>query len=833
MISACSTRLFSSLLSALRRSSRSASRRFILQITSKKTALIRPLLFVSFVAVISIPFNTQAAVLIDHARGGTIIQAPNILGLGVPPGIAIPYSELSTLQAGVYHAVVFFEGLEGCPRGARINAFNAYSWGIDVVGSMGGFSQAWRSSTGGCMQEFYIDPNKMSSGWYWGALSVIDTPNAIADENGIQTFAICDDLESCDKLVPKYPETPLDPVIIMPGLLGSMEKDGRLVMDPILHAYDDLIATFEANGYAASTTIFTFPYNWRNSNIETALLLKQKIDEVKQTCDCPKVDIIAHSMGGLIARQYIQSENYGNDIDQIIFLATPHLGAPKSYLTWEGGIRDRGIDDYITLKIIEQEGEHLGYKDVFDYLRKRPIKSIEELLPIYSYKIDGLTDNLHQYGQDFYPVNVFLENLDSTKDLLMERARVSNIVGNISGSTLGKIISLPADNFFPLWEHGRPQNFSAALILVDGDETVPISSAGYLGINKSIEFTHTDIPDYAIQDVFEILTGKKPAVVIQSPNKINFGFLLILIKSPVDVNIIAPNGQRIGKSFLTNEEINEIPEAFYSGFNTNDEFIVIPNPQQGKYEIKTQGTANGGQYAIEVAGMLGGEVSESAFAGYTTSNLQTSIFLDLNLSASSTIVITPDDLDPPDIHIIGPVEGIYERSQIINISVTFEDNTGISTSSIKFSGKETQNNSIVDLFYERLGMTTIRAEATDFVGNIASSSLDFRITATASSTISDINRAYSLGWIYKERTRDELIKKVERTVRWEKKISEIEEKIGGKKVRKKVERLENRIDKILAKALILELKAYRKDKINEQAYNLIKEDLEWLLINNF
>ena len=39
------------------------------------------------------------------------------------------------------------------------------------------------------------------------------------------------------------------------------------------------------------------------------------------------------------------------------------------------------------------------------------------------------------------------------------------------------------------------------------------------------------------------------------------------------------------------------------------------------------------------------------------------------------------------------------------------------------------------------------------------------------------------------------------------------------------------IDKKLAKALLSELKAYKKDKINEETYNIIKEDLEWLINN--
>src|SRR3989344_2085403 len=123
------------------------------------------------------------------------------------------------------------------------------------------------------------------------------------------------------------PPQTIDPVIIIPGIMGSATKNGKLVIDPILHTYDDLIATLKANGYEEGKDLFTFPYEWRDSNVLTANLLKDKINEVKTICDCSKVDLVAHSMGGLVAREYIQSGQYNHDVDQVIFLGTPHNGA--------------------------------------------------------------------------------------------------------------------------------------------------------------------------------------------------------------------------------------------------------------------------------------------------------------------------------------------------------------------------------------------------------------------------------------------------------------------------------------------------------------------------
>ena len=86
----------------------------------------------------------------------------------------------------------------------------------------------------------------------------------------------------------------------------------------------------------AKPTLFTFPYDWRADNNITARLLKEKIQRVKEISGRDKVDIVAHSMGGLVARSYIEGNDYQNDIDQVVFLGTPHLGSPESYLKYEG-----------------------------------------------------------------------------------------------------------------------------------------------------------------------------------------------------------------------------------------------------------------------------------------------------------------------------------------------------------------------------------------------------------------------------------------------------------------------------------------------------------------
>src|SRR3989338_62926 len=160
------------------------------------------------------------------------------------------------------------------------------------------------------------------------------------------------------------------------------------MLSEILKIYDNLWLAFKSAGYQEGETLFAFPYNWRLPNIYSAELLKAKINEVKEICQCDKVDVIGHSMGGLVARAYVEMGNYEDDIDQLIFLGVPHRGVPRSYLTWEGGEVGVKSTEQIQQRIFKIEAEFNGYGSVFDYVRKLPIKSVEELLPVYSYLRD-------------------------------------------------------------------------------------------------------------------------------------------------------------------------------------------------------------------------------------------------------------------------------------------------------------------------------------------------------------------------------------------------------------------------------------------------------------
>jgi pimeloyl-ACP methyl ester carboxylesterase len=89
---------------------------------------------------------------------------------------------------------------------------------------------------------------------------------------------------------------------------------------------------------ALKPKIFVFAYDWRKSNVETALALKDYVGCVKIFYPNKKVDIVAHSMGGLVSRRYVLDNPGDHGVEKLITIATPFLGAPKAIHALETGV---------------------------------------------------------------------------------------------------------------------------------------------------------------------------------------------------------------------------------------------------------------------------------------------------------------------------------------------------------------------------------------------------------------------------------------------------------------------------------------------------------------
>ncbi len=136
--------------------------------------------------------------------------------------------------------------------------------------------------------------------------------------------------------------------------------------------YDLLIARLTALGYHEGRDLFAFHYDWRRSNFESAEALRAFL-AARGLAGRP-VDILAHSMGGLVTTIYLQKYAGEQRVRNFIAMGTPFFGAAKAVRALAEGFPVFGIENYL---VVGAGSTNTVYR-VFASL-----DSIYELLPTY------------------------------------------------------------------------------------------------------------------------------------------------------------------------------------------------------------------------------------------------------------------------------------------------------------------------------------------------------------------------------------------------------------------------------------------------------------------
>lgn len=101
-----------------------------------------------------------------------------------------------------------------------------------------------------------------------------------------------------------------------------------------IHQYDRLFETLFSLGYVENKNLFVFDYDWRLSNYDNADLLQKAL---QTWIGDQEFDIVAHSMGGIIARILIQNLPAGANVRRFVTLGTPHRGSADVFLAADEG----------------------------------------------------------------------------------------------------------------------------------------------------------------------------------------------------------------------------------------------------------------------------------------------------------------------------------------------------------------------------------------------------------------------------------------------------------------------------------------------------------------
>ncbi|OKP93859.1 hypothetical protein A3849_30350, partial [Paenibacillus sp. P46E] len=429
-----------------------------------------------------------------------------------------------------------------------------------------------------------------------------------------------------------------DRVILVPGIMGTelwntgadqiwlpdktqlkddilnmkMDTDGRSLNskvragDPLKDWYEKIKIYLEEKKF----NVRYFGYDWRKDVSDNADALVEFIDQEHINSPNSKINIVAHSMGGLISTEYINKGN-ANKIDKLITLGTPYLGAPQAVNIFETGaaagdfISDTAISKSIreVMPNIPSAYQLLPSEEYFTLNNTNYLKSQEYLGPSLNLKNTNFKDTTYtNYNSTF----TFLkDNRGWSNDLLINKAKKFyenlNIVSNLNkvdsyyiiGDRIPTIGGLTVTNYT-----FGPQRYVLDIKSIQGDGTVPLISARVgtptrLDSAKTyyIKEKHGELPNNVNvqQQVFNILSDR-PNDLAPNIRKLssNTKALKIKIECPVDLNIYDSVGRHTGeKSDGTYEE--SIP---YSTYYTDGE-TKIALMEDANYQVKLKGTGYG------------------------------------------------------------------------------------------------------------------------------------------------------------------------------------------------------------------------------------------------
>ena len=139
------------------------------------------------------------------------------------------------------------------------------------------------------------------------------------------------------------------------NLYGLQQGDLRKVNVFERHAgpvamYSSLLGTIMKN--FPDRPVYLFSYDWRKSNIDSAEKLAAFIDSITDGGKV-KVDLIAHSMGGIVSSHYLREHD--DRVDKYLSFGSPYEGAPSAFNTLSskslvGGFLDVVIEKLVGIK---------------------------------------------------------------------------------------------------------------------------------------------------------------------------------------------------------------------------------------------------------------------------------------------------------------------------------------------------------------------------------------------------------------------------------------------------------------------------------------------------
>jgi hypothetical protein len=169
------------------------------------------------------------------------------------------------------------------------------------------------------------------------------------------------------------------------------------------------------------------------------------------------------------------------------------------------------------------------------------------------------------------------------------------------------------------------------------------------------------------------------------------------------------------------------------------------------------------------------------------------------------------DKTAPILTLVSPQATAYTRSSSLTVAWTAMDNlSGIQTTSAALDNQPVANGQEIDLYTLSLGPHTVTLQAKDKADNISNLSVTFNVTADVNSLLDTTNHVYDLGWIEKKGVYTSLTSSLKAA--------------QASMARNQLNAARNQLMAFLNK-----LEAQKGKAINQQAYDLLKADVMYVI----
>ena len=429
---------------------------------------------------------------------------------------------------------------------------------------------------------------------------------------------------------------------------------------------DGLINEFNNQGYVENETLFTFPYDWRygvtgkypdgKTNTD---LLAQKISDILSQTGAEKVDVISHSMGGLIVKDYVVNNSANHHINKTVFVGVPNIGSPKAVKTLVQG-------DNLDMFFVNQQEIKKIAENMPAMYDLSPSREYYNKKGSYVTVIDqGISKDLNYDEENSFLINDHALNSQAVLNAeILHSQNFDNFdlrtvgidtyaIDGCKAGTFGKIIEARSKDIFgnQIIKYKKPE-------FTLGDGTVPLESSTNFPIDVSKKYyalqgNHSGLLSHegTKQEIVNIISGSNLAVsgglVTQNIDDCKLNGKAISVYSPIDINVVDQQGNVLGLAD-DGSITNTIPNAAFEVLDDH-KFIYLPTDDGQTYQITMQGTGEG-VYTITIDTIAENTSTKTE----VFSNLPVTTSLTGNIALGENDLITVKENPNSQSHIIPP-----------------------------------------------------------------------------------------------------------------------------------------------------------------------------------